>query len=98
MTTPITASPYAADTAITQILTVAAVLTAFPATTLAGAAINRFKTQLALLAVTPANAHIKDENGDVLVLSFLAASPNQYVFTQKGLQRLELEISRSLGY
>lgn len=98
MSTPITASPAVADTFIAQILAVAAVLTAFPVTTLSGAAANRFKTALAVLTATPANRQIVDENGDILVCSFATSSPNQFVFTQKGIQRLELEVSRSQGY
>jgi hypothetical protein len=98
MATPITASPYTADTFIRQILSVAAVLGAFPATTLAGAAADRFKTQLAVLKATPANRHILDEDGDVLVVSFLTSAPDQFVFTKKGLTRLELESGRSQGY
>ena len=98
MSTPILASPETADTVITQFLSVAAVLTAFPVTQLTGAAINRFLTQLAVLTATPANRQILDENGDVLVASFATASPKQFYFTQKGVQRLELERSRSQGY
>lgn len=98
MPTPLTSSPEVADTVITQFLSVAAVLVAFPSTTLTGAAINRFLTQLAVLTTTPANRHILDEQGDVLVLSFLAAAPRQFYFTQKGMARLELERSRSQGF
>lgn len=98
MPTSILGSPEVADTVITQILTVAAVLTAFPLTTLSGALPNRFKTALNLVNVTPANSHIKDENGDVLCLNFLTAAPNIRYFTQRGLKRLELETSASQGY
>jgi hypothetical protein len=79
-------------------MAVGAVLTAFPVTALSGGAANRFKTQHDLLVLTPANRQITDEQGDLLEVFFLAASPYPYVRTQKGQRRVELEAAASLGY
>lgn len=85
------ASAEVRDQALTQLVTVAAVLAAFPSITLAGAAASRFLTQHKLLLATPANNQILDENGDLLAVYFVTASPYPYVFTQKGKRRAELE-------
>lgn len=91
--------PSEQDQEVTQFLSVAAVLTAFPTTTLSGAAANRFKTALGVLAVTPANANIRDEEGDVLCISFLSAAAGKFIYlTQKGKRRVELEAGASQGY
>lgn len=97
MSTPI-ASTEPRDIILTQLLAVAAVTTAFPVTTLAGTTANRFLTQHNLIVATPANKQIVDEQGDVLAVYFLTASPLFYAFTQKGKARIELELSRSAGY
>ncbi len=97
MGTPI-ASAEVRDQVLTQLGAVAAVLAAFPATTLSGTSANRFKTQHDLLVLTPANRQIFDEQGDLLEVFFLTANPYPYVRTQKGLRRVELESAASLGY
>ena len=79
------------DTVLTQLLAVAAVLTAFPAVTLSGASAQRFKTAWQAKITTPANAQIIDEQGDLLLVAFLTASPYYLVYTQKGLARKERE-------
>lgn len=81
-----------------QLLTVAAVLAAFPAVTLSGAAQDRLKTAIAAKTTTPANAQIIDEQGDLLAVTFAVANPYLIVYTVKGLARVELEKSRSAGY
>lgn len=86
------------DQALTQLMAVGAVLTAFPSTVLTGVTANRFKIQHDLLVLTPANRQIVDEQGDLLEVFFLSASPYPYVRTQKGLRRAELESAASLGY
>jgi hypothetical protein len=86
------------DRALTQLVAVAAVLTAFPLTTLSGTSADRFKTALATRAATPANTQIQDEQGDLLAVTFLTQNPYGVVYTAKGLARLELEAARSQGY
>lgn len=87
-----------ADVLATQMLAVAAVLTAFPATTLSGAAAKRFTTALLGFQTTPANGHIKDELGDVLAVCFVAQNPyGPYLLTNKGKARLSMEQAASQG-
>lgn len=85
------------DGILTQLLAVAAVTTAFPVTTLSGGASKRFTTALQVLSTTPANAQVKDENGDVLCVSFVSANPYAIMLTQRGKQRREMEIAASPG-
>ncbi len=84
--------------ALTQLLAVAAVLAAFPAVTLSGGAQDRLKTAITAKTTTPANAQIIDEQGDLLAMTFVTANPFLIVYTVKGLQRVELEKSRSAGF
>ena len=81
------------DSVLTELLTVGAVTTAFPVTTLSGGVAGRYKTVLATLRTTPANAQVKDEQGDVLSLHFLSTAGEKVFTTQKGLRRLEIETS-----
>jgi hypothetical protein len=92
VSTPII-SPEVRDQALTQIMSVAAVLAAFPAVTLTiGGGTKRFTAALLTKQTTPANAQIIDENGDLLAITFLTQSPLPNVFTQKGLARKEAEL------
>lgn len=86
------------DLALTQWGLVAAVTAAFPITQLSGTLAKRYRTQHALKLVTPANAQITDEQGDLLGVYFLTASPFAYVLTQKGKARLEAEDAATGGY
>lgn len=86
------------DSVLTELLAVLAVATAFPVTTLAGAALGRMTIQHKLLMVTPANVQLKDEQGDVLALYFLSQTGNRCYFTQKGKARFELEAAQTAGY
>lgn len=81
------------DSVLTELLAVAAVTAAFPVTTLSGLSAGRYKTALATLRATPANAQVKDEQGDVLSLHFVSAAGNCNFTTQKGLKRIENELS-----
>ena len=81
------------DSVITEILAVAAVLVAFPATTLSGTSAGRYKAALATLYATPANAQVKDEQGDLLSVHFVSTTGNVNYTTQKGRKRLENETS-----
>jgi hypothetical protein len=88
------------EAAYVHMLSVAAVLTAFPKTTLSGGSANRLKTAMQVFTVTPANGHIVDEQGDLLVVSFLtvtAGTNQKFYFTQKGKHRRELESHRDAG-
>ncbi len=85
------------DRVVTQFLANSAVLTEFPAIQLSGSGVARFKVARALLTATPADNHILDEEGDVLCVSFVTSNPYQFVYTKKGLRRLELETSVAPG-
>jgi len=85
------------DAVLTQLLSVAAVLVAFPAVTLSGGAKNRLATAVAAKVTTPANAQIIDESGDLLAVTFLTANPFTVLYTTKGLARKEAEAARGSG-
>jgi len=84
------------DIALTQLMAVAAVLAAFPATTLVTSGSNqRYRTALATLQATPANAQIVDEQGDLLSVHFLTANPNFSYRTTKGQKRFDQELNQA---
>ena len=85
------------DAVLTELLTIAAVAVAFPATTLSGVGVQRMTVQHKLLQVTPANVQLKDENGDVLAVYFLAQTGTRCLFTQKGKIRFEAEAALAVG-
>lgn len=86
------------DAVLTELLTVAAVAAAFPATTLSPVGgVQRMTTQHKLLQVTPANVQLKDENGDVLAVYFASQAGTRCLFTQKGKIRFEAEAALAVG-
>ena len=86
------------DAVLTELLTIAAVAAAVPTTTLSPVGgTQRMTAQHKLLQVTPALAQLKDENGDVLAVYFLAQTGTRCFFTQKGKIRFEAEAALAVG-